>query len=135
MTQDEPRLLKVATKPWIGRFAGQTLGSCLGAGLVLYSIFLYSGYKEEHMNHWVWAALLFGFVGSSLSRETIVWDVLFVSGGLAALTAAGQVYWFSQGLVASDFSFENEYATVYPWLWGGIGFGLGRVIRWFRRRV
>jgi len=87
------------------------------------------------MNHWVWAALLFGFVGSSLSRETIVWDVLFVSGGLAALTAAGHIFWFSQGLTASDFSFENEYATVYPWLWGGIGFGLGRVIRSLRRRV
>jgi hypothetical protein len=135
MALDKPRLLKIETKPLTGRFTGQAVGLCLAAGLVGYSILFYDGYKEGHMSHWVWAVQLFAFVSTSLSRESISYDALFVMLGLVALTLIGRLYWQSQERVNSDFSFENEYLMVHLWFWGAVGFGSGRAIRWFRSRL
>ena len=135
MAHDKPRLLKIETKPLTGRFSGQAVGLCLATGLVGYSVFLYSGYKEEHMNHWVWTALLFAFVSTSLSRETIGFDAIFTLVGLVALNLVGKLYWQLQDCADPDFSFENEYLMVHPWFWGAVGFGTGRAIRWFRSRL
>lgn len=109
------------------RFKGHAIGLCVSTALIVHSVFFYRGNFGEHMGHWVVAAILYGFLVTSLSREALGWDAAFVV-GLVVLNVTGVLYWHSQD-VACQPCLDDEYLSGYPWFWGFAGFGLGRATR------
>lgn len=77
-------------------------------GLLVYSFWLHTGYKEDHLGHLIYAAIWFPLIANTFSANSFVKDFIFGSVLIAIILVSGNYFWEYQDTL-TDFSFENWY--------------------------